>query len=203
MRTRVVYGKLQLARTCTQQFRSRRGGRRLRCRGGAAHIVATLPRRGAVQRRARLGLCSARSRERSHRRGRARRRSAGGRAAGPHLPRLRPPLAIAARHRPYHMDRDRRASTTAVVGGASAGSRLRLARGRHTRDAPRTPRRLSATGVVVNFLTRLAQRNLGIANLVHPRLPSTFEPVYEGANMLSAVEAEPLASPPDLPSLVS
>src|SRR3569832_1970811 len=67
---------------------------------------------------------------------------------------------------------------------------------------PRTPRRLSATGVVVNFLTRLAQRNLGIANLVHPRLPSTFEPVNEGANMLSAVEEVPLASPPDLPSLV-
>ena len=54
----------------------------------------------------------------------------------------------------------------------------------------------------MNFLTRLAQRNLGIANLVHPRLPSTFEPVNEGANMLSAVEEVPLASPPDLPSLV-
>src|SRR3569832_2475483 len=123
-------------------------------------------------------------------------------STGSHLPRLRPPLAVAARHRTHHMDRDQRACATPAVGGASARSRLRLARGRYTRDAPRTPRRLSATGVVVNFLTRLAQRNLGIANLVHPRLPSTFEPVNEGANMLSAVEEVPLASPPDLPSLV-
>src|SRR3569832_732344 len=123
-------------------------------------------------------------------------------AAGPHLPRLRPPLAVAARHRTHHMDRDQRECATPAVGGASARSRLRLARGRHTRAAPRTPRRLSATGVVVNFLTRLAKRSLGIANLVHPRQPSTFEPVNEVAYMLCAVEVVPLASRPDLPSLV-
>src|SRR5262249_49166416 len=101
---------------------------------------------------------------------------AGRRPAGPELPGVRGRLGGPVRHHGVPLGGAGRVGAASVVRGPPAGPGLRVERGRGARPQPGAAAALPEDGgVMSDFFTSLAQRAMGLAAVVQPRLRSAFE----------------------------
>src|SRR5260370_38751006 len=94
---------------------------------------------------------------------------------------MSPALEGSVRHRFILLGRDRRVGTPHASGGECFGSRVRVARKRHSSARSRAPANLSGHGPsMTDFLTSLTARSFAAGTAILPRVASLFEPARIG-----------------------
>src|SRR5215207_2342289 len=112
---------------------------------------------------------------------------------------MRPRLAGALRHRHLFLGRAGRAGQTPVAPGSYPGAGLRLERGGRPGHERSTPAVLPGDGdLMADFITRLAERALGVAPVVQPVMPSMFAPEPTSHSTGLEQDSEATTSPGDL-----